>query len=325
LEISIRELFVCPTIIELVMKLEYKSKITSKFLIPIKTTGNKLPLYIICGAGGTVFQFVDFVKMLDAEQPVYGLQQPIDCNELDGFADTIEGIAEIYISEILKQNPHGPYALSGHCLGGNIAFEMALQLKALGKEVAMLSLFDPYTKEEEKIVSPALSNYYGLGGAIKNFFSRILLKIDFEMFLLLKHPKQAFIYKIEKLISFLGINKTNPQVMELASFNKVAKVFQTAISSYKTQYFEGEILLFYAKDHHYFTDRNKGIFYKRIDISDDMKNSWKQHAKFVKLYEIDGDHSTMFNLQYATRLVEILQSYLGNADSIADENSRMLV
>lgn len=316
LELSIGDLFVYPTIAALIDQLESKNKTISQLLIPIRETGNKIPLYIICGSGGTVFQFMSFVQLLDPQQPVYGLQQPTDSKSLEEFPNTIEGIAGIYITEILKQNPDGPYVLSGHCLGGNIAFEMALQLKNMGKDVAMLIMFDPYAIEEKEIIHPSFNSI------IKKTISKISLKLEFEMFLLLKHPKQDLQYKIEKVKSIIGVNnETKPGDMELESFNKVSKVFETAIQGYKMKPYNGDVLIFYAKEHYYFTDRNKGILYKRMYISNDTKNSWKKHARSVEIYEIEGEHSTMFELNHAAELSEILQSYLENINNISTKNN----
>jgi amino acid adenylation domain-containing protein len=313
LELPISDVFVYPTIANLTRQLESKNKITSQLLLPIKITGNKMPLYIICGAGGTVFKFIDFVKLLDPEQPVYGLQQPSDSKELETFPNTIEGIAELYLKEILKQNPHGPYALTGHCLGGNIAFEMAIQLKKMDKKVAMLGMFDASIIEEEEIIPATLNNYYHIPNIITNSFSTVSLKIRFEMYLLLKHPKQALLYKIEKVKSIIGVTESTPEEIELESFNKASGVFETAIRSYKMRYYEDEILVFYAKEHYYFIDRDKRILYKKINISNDTKNSWKRYAKSVKIYEIDGEHSTIFDPRYALGLAKILQKHLDNA------------
>ena len=89
--------------------------------------GGKVPLYIVCGGGGMVFKFKELADIMDTDQPVYGLQQPTGVKDFKEFPDTIEGISGRYIEEILMQNPNGPYALSGHCLGGLIAYEMANQ------------------------------------------------------------------------------------------------------------------------------------------------------------------------------------------------------
>ncbi len=190
----------------------------------------------------------------------------------------------------------------------------------MGKNVAMLVMFDPYTMAEKEIIHPSFN------GVIKQSISKISLKIEFEMFLLLKHPKQDWQYRIEKVKSIIGVNnETKPGDMELESFNKVSKVFETAIQGYKMKHYDGDVLVFYAKEHYYFTDRNKGILYKRMHISNDTKNSWKKHARYVEIYEIEGEHSTMFELNHAAELAEILQSYLENINNIENENSQVLV
>ena len=55
-----------------------------------------------------------------------------------------EEIATSYVEEILAHNPHGPYCLAGYSLGGIIVFEMARQLRAMGKEIKLLAAFDTY-------------------------------------------------------------------------------------------------------------------------------------------------------------------------------------
>jgi len=322
-ELQINDIFVYPTIAGLIGQLESKKKTISPLLIPIKVTGNKIPLYIICGTGGTILKFVNFVKMLDPEQPVYGLQQPVDSNDLDGFPNTTEGIAAMYIREILKLNPFGPYALTGHCFGGNIAFEMAMQLKSMGKEISMLGMFDAYPREEEEIVPATINNYYHIPDIIKKSFSKISLKIKFEMFLLLRHPKQSFIYKIEKVKSLLGLNKPKPGAIKMDSFNNVSKIFKTASRSYLTKYYDGEIFVFYAKEKYYFMDRNKRILYKRrVDVSSEKKNAWQKYAKSIKIYEIEGDHSTIFVPKYAGHFAGILQNHLNNINIGRNENPK---
>lgn len=45
--------------------------------------------------------------------------------------------------ELLKSvQPHGPYLLSGHSIGGSVAYEIASRLRAAGEEVALLVLLD---------------------------------------------------------------------------------------------------------------------------------------------------------------------------------------
>jgi thioesterase domain-containing protein len=74
-------------------------------------------------------------------QPVYGLQ----ALGLDGKSEPyarIEDMAACYIDAIQTVQPQGPYLLSGHSFGGQVAFEMAQQLLRQGHRVALLAILD---------------------------------------------------------------------------------------------------------------------------------------------------------------------------------------
>jgi thioesterase domain-containing protein len=88
---------------------------------------------------------------LGPDQPVYGLQyhrlqaqdeeQAETVTESSGIMPGVEELARLYIQEVRKVQPEGPYALGGRCFGGTIAFEMAQQLLAQGQRVELLALF----------------------------------------------------------------------------------------------------------------------------------------------------------------------------------------
>src|SRR5690606_9762166 len=55
---------------------------------------------------------------------------------------------------VIKNNPHGPYALAGYSFGGIIAYEMARVLLELGKKVSMVGLFDTVIESNFHYTSP---------------------------------------------------------------------------------------------------------------------------------------------------------------------------
>jgi thioesterase domain-containing protein len=57
---------------------------------------------------------------------------------------SVEAMATAYLAELLAHSSTGPYLLGGHCLGGAVALEMALQLEARGQAVARLVLLDSF-------------------------------------------------------------------------------------------------------------------------------------------------------------------------------------
>ncbi|WP_297339201.1 alpha/beta fold hydrolase, partial [Pseudophaeobacter sp.] len=56
--------------------------------------------------------------------------------------DSIADMAALFIANMRRRQPEGPYRLAGHSFGGVVAWEMACQLQAAGAEVAGLCLFD---------------------------------------------------------------------------------------------------------------------------------------------------------------------------------------
>ncbi|GAA4316755.1 hypothetical protein GCM10023149_13960 [Mucilaginibacter gynuensis] len=310
IEFTIRDLFTYPTIKGIYQKIQTQSAKVSESLIPIKKSGSKTPLYIICGAGGTAFKFKEFAGMLDPEQPVYGLQQPTNIKELDEFPETIEGIAARYVEAILAENPDGKYALSGHCLGGLIAIEAANQLQAMGKEVTMLAMFDADAKEIAVTAQPKLSEFYGLPAKIKRSFLGLSLKIKFELFLLTKHPRQAVMYKARKVRSLLKDADMKPENLDQEVFDKMSSKIQKAAEGYVIKPFNGNIILFNALQQYFFIDKINKVIYKEIAIDYTNKHAWKKYAAGVEIYEVKGEHSTIFEQINALEFSRILQQHL---------------
>jgi phthiocerol/phenolphthiocerol synthesis type-I polyketide synthase E len=110
-------------------------------LVAIQPAGSRPPFFCIHGAGGGVLLYRDLSRRLGSDQPFYGLQaqgQDGSCSPLT----SIEDMAALYVKEIQRVRPHGPYFLGGYCAGGTIAYEVAQRLQAAGEEVGLLAMFD---------------------------------------------------------------------------------------------------------------------------------------------------------------------------------------
>jgi phthiocerol/phenolphthiocerol synthesis type-I polyketide synthase E len=143
-KLSIATLFKAPTVGQLAGILSNNSRTVSRTsLVEIQSGGLKPPLFFIHAAGGNVLIYRDLARHLGTDQPIYGLQ----AQGLDGEQPIhlrIEDMATKYVQEIQIVQPEGPYLLVGYCMGGTIALEMAQQLQAQGKEVALLVLMETY-------------------------------------------------------------------------------------------------------------------------------------------------------------------------------------
>jgi thioesterase domain-containing protein/acyl carrier protein len=107
-------------------------------LVPIKPNGDRPPLFFVHAHGGNVIGYSGLGRHLSERQPLYGLQAPR--GELG--VRRIEDIAAAYVDEVRTVQPQGPYLLGGWCLGGDVAFEMARQLRRHGADVALVLMVD---------------------------------------------------------------------------------------------------------------------------------------------------------------------------------------
>jgi len=327
-DISINDVFIYPTIAGMMGNYIEKIKnpslpvVNIKYLVPLRTGGNKVPLYILAGGGGTALRFKKFGAMLGPDQPVFVLQPPIETKDLKDFPVTIEGIAGRFITEIEVHNPGGPYALSGHCLGGIIAFEMARQLQEKGKKVTLLAMFDTIIGKVVKKQPGTVKNLYHIPTTIRKKVSKLVLKVNFETFLLTKHTRQSVRYKLDKLKAFVNrINRNNDVKDKMAYgglevFDESADVYVAASKKYKLQPYTGQIVAFYAKEHYFFLDKNKNVGFRKLQLTESTKNMWKEYSNDVVIHEIEGEHSEIFDPVNGDGFATVLQQHLqGSAPS----------
>ncbi|MEM7322494.1 MAG: AMP-binding protein [Actinomycetota bacterium] len=114
---------------------------TRGFLVPIQSTGTKPPIFAVHVLGIDCAFFRPLSAELGPDQPMYGLGQPTDDLDTVGPTDVSE-VAAGYAEAIQQVAPTGPISLAAISLGGVVAFELAQQLLAAGRDVTLLALFD---------------------------------------------------------------------------------------------------------------------------------------------------------------------------------------
>jgi phthiocerol/phenolphthiocerol synthesis type-I polyketide synthase E len=171
-------LFDAPTIVELARNLDREiSESAYSSLVPIQPSGSRAPLFCIHATSGNVSIYQHLSRHLGSDQPVYGLQaQGFD--SIRPVLTKIEDMAALYIREIRKVRPKGPYLLAGYGMGGTIAFEMAQRLHADGENVALLALIN--TMNWFRVVAPSVWEQKYYAGQRIAFRAGSFLCLDFK-------------------------------------------------------------------------------------------------------------------------------------------------
>ncbi len=141
-EIPVTELWRSPTVANLASLVEGKSTSRPSLLFPANPAGSLPPLY--CVLPGYFPEVEDLSRYLGSDQPVYAL---IPDPRPDGaqHGKSPEEIVGECVNVIRGVQPHGPYYLLGRSIGGIVAVEIALQLRAVGEPVAFVGMIDtPY-------------------------------------------------------------------------------------------------------------------------------------------------------------------------------------
>jgi oxalate---CoA ligase len=118
-------------------------------ILMLRPTGSRLPFFCFPASAQDPYYLRHFSKSFDDEQPFFVVCHPDPIR--DKRLLPLEDVARSSVEAIRRQWPEGPYILGGHCYGGVVAFEAALQLMAQGQEVKCLVLFDAATPGYPKV------------------------------------------------------------------------------------------------------------------------------------------------------------------------------
>jgi amino acid adenylation domain-containing protein len=266
-------------------------------LVSIRAEGEKTPLYLI-NAGELVEDgFFNLGDVLDENQPIFGFQSSgFDSN--GRLLDTIEDIAAEYVKGILSQDNYGPYCLAGYSLGGIIAFEMARQLKAMGKDIKILIMVDSLTRDPWLIKT----KYTGLNILKLIAFNISMFKSGFSNafkfgYAQTKAALHALRNKKQVATDAAAAGHQNVNEVEILDNFDLFNLHISAYKKYKIQRYDGNIVIFRAEVKTYFMDDFKYL-------------GWKTYAKRVKSILIKGNHASIFDDEHIEELGNKLQKIL---------------
>jgi amino acid adenylation domain-containing protein len=109
----------------------------NSLMVAMQNQGSKPPFFLCANA---YEEAAGLANYLGEEQPFYLMESGYFTLKCTGRQ--IKALATHHLEDILAVQPQAPYLIAGYSTGGLIAWEIAQQLRAMGKEVALLAILD---------------------------------------------------------------------------------------------------------------------------------------------------------------------------------------
>ena len=305
-------IFQQPTIARLAKALEDADPRVEHSIVEIQPGGSKPPLFLVHGVGGGMFWgYNNLARELGPDQPVYGFKS----RGLEGLEEfsRIEEIAEQYVRDLLKFQPTGPYYLGGYCFGGNVAYEMARQLRAKNHEVALLLLVNCWSHNSSYMrvrFSPGFMLH-----ALTNFAVRLQHQVRRGLEnprAFLKWRAAWLVRRVKSLAARDSQERLSVEdIVNMSSQSEEERnLWRTHVQAwlrYYPQPYEGRVLLFRTRGH-------------PLVCSFDPRMGWGELAAGgVDVHVCPGDHESILeeeNVGYvAGELRRVLQRIPASLDS----------
>jgi thioesterase domain-containing protein/aryl carrier-like protein len=288
LKIPVSHLVEAPTARKFAVLLMRTKNAPERCLVSMQPEGTLPPIYLIHHLLGDVFIYRSIASQFGKDRPVFGIQAPVDL--VDGPQPrSLQGLASDYVAEILKQQTEGPIHLAGFSSGSVIAFEMARQLKNLGKEVGLLALIDGGV-DVENPSRPAAVKYAKMA---RWKFYKIAFKLQDEI---AEGPRQF----VMKRLRHVWLQSRVRALEDSAAKGEITmeQALLLAERAYKPEPYSGSALLIRFHD-------------EAWQYSPDPLIGWSSLVKGgIDIVDLDGGHITGMSPVGAPLMAAILTKHL---------------
>ena len=204
--------------------------VTDAGIVPLKTSGSKLPFFFINSMG--------YAKQLrayfDIDRPLYGVNVfRLGLEEAQLANLRLEDVATRAIAQMQTVRSTGPYLLGAYCADVKLAFEIARQLQEAGEEVQMLVSIDGFWNSRPSSLKLYWDNFrqFGAGYFTEKFKDKVK-----DYFHNLAHKMNRFQKTVDR--------KTEQEVLDASLFF----AFSQAIENYYPQVYSGQLHLFLSSE-----------------------------------------------------------------------------
>ncbi|WP_461044780.1 amino acid adenylation domain-containing protein [Spirosoma harenae] len=305
--LPISSIFAHPTLRRLAIHLQTSpSDVAWQSLVGVKTTGEGNALYLVHPISGDVNYVYQLAPYLPENQRLYGLRA-VGLDGITNPLESIEAMAAYYVELLVQNQPEGPYSLGGFSLGGIIAFEMARQLKQMGREVNLLVLIDSYP------INPDANNHtkFPLHQLIPYYYHiwRTLPKQPAVLLPILRQKLpwiSQYLFRrtwqsVSKLTSRSPSSSLDQASAELDVEDLLIRRFREAYSRYEFKSYEGKLVFLRVNPSTAFAASTK-----KVDFG------WGRYARLgVEVHQLSGEHDSLFSKPATiTQISEVIQRYL---------------
>lgn len=243
------------------------------------------PLFCVPGAGDSVVGFAALAAALGDSYSLHGLQPRGTDGELVPHA-TVHSAAMTYVRAVDRVHPRSPVHLLGHSFGGWIVFEMALQLRAQGRDIASLTIVD---SEAPNGVDGFLGGEHDAADALVRFIDVLELaagkSLGIDPMALARLDAMVLRRRLHAAMVRVGLlpARSNPDVL-----TGPIRTFGTALrTSYRpSKIYEGSVRLVMVPDARTDAAHNQ---HQQIE----SLTGWRAWAPLTSLWIGPGNHMTV--------------------------------
>jgi thioesterase domain-containing protein len=297
LTVDLSTIIVCPTVEKLAQHIQLQGR--DSLVVPLRVTGSRRPLFCMHPSGGHLFHYLDLVKALPDDQPVYGLRPP----NVDNLRHipSVERLASIYVEKIKEVQKRGPYQLCGMSFGGLLAFEVASQLVASGGDVKFVALFDTS--------NPGRRRFRAASDAVVSWTSYIRYLAKKYYFLGSTGDVARSIHRSVMIRARMLTWRTVRRVCRMldrpvpAQMHNMLDAFDALGRAYRPRSLVAKLILVRAQS-------------REAEWDDgDFSLGWNEVIESgAKVHVVPGDHISMMRQPHVLRLAEVLEHYLATDD-----------
>jgi thioesterase domain-containing protein len=225
------------------------------------------------------------------ERPFHGLQ----ARGLEGTGSPLADISEmaaVYLAELRRVQPRGPYHLGGWSMGGLVAFEMACRLVADGEKVAFLALLDtpapgrePRADLADEVLAASFAADLGIVPAESGAAAETIAGQGVDSFL------RLCLHRLQEA-------QRMPPESDLSALRRLFDLYRVnahAARRYRALPYAGPVTLFRAE--------------RTVPLRDDA-DGWRRIASQVESVVVPGDHHTLLLLPHVAQLAVQLERRL---------------